>query len=158
MKKLLLCALLLALLFSSPVQAASLYWDSPSTGTLTVQMSATATGTYTTVATIPASPMRFVLIPARFGFYRLCTGTACSNPVQYSADVYQDITNRLDVVEASLEALSSAPVPAPPPAPAPVSNLTTRTIDADHIEIIGGNCVSLRTTGSGLRRIVECVH
>jgi hypothetical protein len=45
----------------------------------------------------------------------------------------------------------------PPTLPA-VSNITSRQVDQDRIEITGTNCVSLRTSGTGLRRIVECVH
>jgi len=37
-------------------------------------------------------------------------------------------------------------------------NITARQVDSDHIEVVGTNCLSLRTTGSGLRRTVECVR
>lgn len=60
-----------------------------------------------------------------------------------------------------VESYPSAPVSktlAPPPPP-PTNNLTVRALDANRVEITGktGACRSLKTTGTGLKRIVTCV-
>lgn len=148
--------------------AAELVWDAQAiTSPLTVERSATQTGTYTTVATLPNGATRFILTPGAYGWYRVRNSAGPSNVVQFSLDLYTgSVTDRLTALETNLTTLQARvttleATPVPPvvtPPPAPSSNLTTRMIDADHVEIVGGNCLSLRTTGTGLRRIVECVH
>jgi len=185
--------------------AAELVWDAQTiTSPLIVERSATQTGTYTTVATLPTGATRFILTPGAYGFYRVRNSAGPSNSVQFSADLYTGlVTDRLTALETDLSTLRArvatleneairidpvappspyesvicystslpgsrvicappptitlTPGPVPPP-PVPASNLTTRMIDADRIEIVGTGCTSLRTTGTGLRRIVECVH
>lgn len=200
----------LILCFSAvSAHAAELVWDAQTvTSSLTVERSATQTGTYTTVATLPTGATSYILTPGAYGWYRVrysgLANSLPSNSVQFSLDLYTGlVTDRLTALETDLTALRArvttleneairvdpvappppyasvicystslpgsqvicappptitlTPGPAPPP-PAPTSNLTTRMIDADRIEIVGTGCTSLRTTGTGLRRIVECVH
>jgi hypothetical protein len=153
-----LCALLM-LLVSSPSFAASLLWDSQSTaGPLTIERSPSPTGPFTMVATVPQGTTSFILTPGAWGHYRVRNAAGPSNTAQYSSDLYSlGVIDRLDAVEARVAALETPVVVQPPPAPVS-SNLTSRVIDADHLEIVGTGCVSLRTTGTGLRRIVECTH
>lgn len=42
--------------------------------------------------------------------------------------------------------------------PAPSANISATILSPDQVEIVGLNCASLRTSGSGLRRTVTCVH
>ena len=153
-----LFAVLILCLSTVSAHAAELVWDAQTIASpLTVERSATQTGTYTTVATLPNGATRFILTPGAYGFYRVRNSAGPSNSVQFSADLYTGlVTDRLTALETRVAALEAGPVIVPPPAP--ISNLTTRMIDADRIEIVGGACLSLRTTGTGLRRIVECVH
>ena len=200
-----LFAVLILCLSTVSAHAAELVWDQQTiTSPLTVERSATQTGTYTTVATLPTGATRFILTPGAYGFYRVRNSAGPSNSVQFSADLYTGlVTDRLTALETDLttlrarvttlenEAIRVDPVAPPPPyasvicystslpgsqvicappptitltpgpvppPPTPTSNLTTRQIDADRIEIVGGACLSLRTTGTGVRRIVECVH
>lgn len=44
------------------------------------------------------------------------------------------------------------------PPPSTSANVSAAIISADQVEIVGLNCASLRTSGSGLRRTVTCVH
>lgn len=161
--KTLLAIAVLSILAVLPAHAAELVWDAQTiTSPLTVERSATLTGTYTTVATLPTGSTSYILTPGAYGWYRVrysgIANSAPSNVVQFSLDLYTGlVTDRLTALETRVTALEAVPVVAPPP-PAPTSNLTTRQIDADHIEIVGGNCLSLRTTGTGLRRTLECVH
>lgn len=155
--------MLVALTLTGSLEAASLYWDAPANGTLTVELGAAATGPFTVIATIPATPQRYALTPARWGFYRIANASGVSNVVEYRADLEAPgVTDRLDILEMKVGviemALGGLTNPVPTPAPIPASNLTTWMIDADHVAIIGGNCRSLKTTGSGLKRVIECVH
>lgn len=64
---------------------------------------------------------------------------------------------RMTAIAASgVESLPSAPVSKTLPPPA---NLTIRMLDANRVEIIGkvGACRTLKTTGTGLKRIVTCL-
>lgn len=175
------------LLFATSVQAAELVWDPQTIASpLTVERSATNTGTDTwaTEATLPAGATRYILTPGAYGWYRVrysgLANSLPSNSVQFSLDLYTGtVTSRLDALDTAVSGiqatLSTQPtsaqfaaltarvtaleaVPTPTPTPTPTGNLTVRQIDADHIEVVGGNCLSLRTTGTGLRRTLECVH
>ncbi len=179
------CALIiLSVLITSKLMAAELLWDMPVAGPVTVELGPTPTGPFTTIATIPQGTTRFLLTPGQWGHYRVRNTAGPSNTAQYAMDVYSDtVTNRLAAVESSLAALrltlqdvsaanmhqdtllieavrriEALEAPVPPPPTLPVVNITSRQVDQDRIEITGTNCVSLRTTGTGLRRIVECVH
>jgi hypothetical protein len=69
--------------------------------------------------------------------------------VRYFADVdtgWQDVVAALDTRVKALES------------PVSVNNITAKQLDANKIEITGMACTSLKTTGSGLKRIVECLH
>lgn len=150
---LLLCLMLLA----APVQAASLIWEAqtPPPTTLTVEKGIAVTGPFSLVATIPGSSISIMLTPGQWGFYRVRNGAATSNVVQYSVDLYSaGIIDRLDILESKVAAFEIVPTPVTPVTP--TYPLTTRQIDPLHIELI---CVgtSMRTTGSGLKRIVECI-
>lgn len=149
----------IAVLFLTvPAQAAELTWDQQTiTSPLTVERSATLTGTYTTVATLPTGATSYILTPGAYGFYRVRNSAGPSNSVQFSADLYTGlVTDRLTALETRVTALEAGPVVVPPP-PTPTSNLTTRQIDADHIEITC-NGIGISTTGSGTRRLMECRH
>lgn len=148
----------IAVLFLTvPAQAAELVWDAQTIASpLTVERSATQTGTYTTVATLPNGATRFILTPGAYGFYRVRNSAGPSNSVQFSADLYTGlVTDRLTALETRVTALEAGPVIVPPPAP--TSNLTTRMIDADRIEIVC-NGIGITTSGSGTRRLMECRH
>jgi hypothetical protein len=147
----------LSVLITSKLMAAELLWEMPVAGPVTVEMGPSPTGPFTTVATVPQGTTRFLLTPGQWGHYRVRNTAGPSNTAQYAMDVYSDtVTNRLGVLEGRVAALEQ-PV-APPPPPATSSNITSRQVDQDRIEITGTNCVSLRTSGTGLRRVVECVH
>lgn len=146
--------LLCLLLWTSPGYAATLLWDSqPSTGPLTVERSPAATGPYAVLATVPAGTLTYVLTPGAYGWYRIGSAAGPSNVVQFSLDLYTGgLEDRVTALEAQVAALS-VPVVVTPPVTGP---LTSRLLDATHLEI---TCIgaSMRTTGSGLRRVVECV-
>lgn len=154
-----LTVLILCLLAVS-AHAAELVWDAQTiTSPLTVERSATQAGPYSTVATLPTGATRYILTPGAYGWYRVSNSAGPSNVVQFSLDLYTGlVTDRLNDAEARITLLEAAVYNAPVVPPTPSSNLTVRDIDADHVEIVGTGCLSLRTTGSGLRRIVECVH
>lgn len=153
-----LLGIVLGLVCAASVQAAELVWDAQIiTSPLTVERSATQTGAYSTIATLPTGATRYILTPGAYGWYRVSNSAGPSNAVQFSLDLYTGaVTDRLTALETRVTTLETVPVIVPPVTPA--SNLTVRDIDADHVEIVGTGCLSLRTTGSGLRRIVECVH
>lgn len=161
--------------------AATLLWDAQTiTSPLTVEKSATATGTFTTVATLPTGATSYILTPGSYGFYRVRNSAGPSNVVQFAADLFTGpVTTRLDLLDTSVAnlsntipalpydvqiaslmarvpALEKAPVVVPPP-PAPTSNLTVRQIDVDHIEVTC-NGIGITTTGTGTRRLMECRH
>lgn len=150
--------LLLSLLLSYESHAATLLWDAQTlTSPLTVERSTTQAGPYSTIATLPTGSTSYILTPGAYGWYRVSNSAGPSNVVQFSLDLYTGlVTDRLTALETRVTALEVTPVIVPPVTPS--SNLTVRDIDADHVEIVGTGCLSLRTTGSGLRRIVECVH
>lgn len=136
-------------------QAATLTWDAQTVvSPLTVEKSATATGPFTTVATLPTGMTAYILTPGAYGWYRVSNSAGPSNVVQFSLDLYTGlVTDQLDALETRVTALEVSPVP--PPAPA--SNLTIRQIDTDHIEITC-NGIGISTTGSGTKRLMECRH
>lgn len=137
--------------------AAELVWDAQTItgGPLTVERSATQTGAYATVATLPTGATSYILTPGAYGWYRVRNTAGPSNVVQFSLDLYTGtVTSRLDALETRVSALE-VPVVVQPPAPA--SNLTVRQIDADHIEITC-NGIGITTSGSGTRRLMECRH
>lgn len=148
---------LLSLLLSCEVHAATLVWDAQTiVSPLTVEKSAAETGPYTTVATLPSGATSYILTPGAYGWYRVSNSAGPSNVVQFSLDLYTGlVTDRLTALETRVTALESVPVVIPPPAP--TSNLTVRQIDADHIEITC-NGIGMSTTGSGTRRLMECRH
>lgn len=160
-----LIAFFILLLSAWNAHAATLLWDAQTiTSPLTIEKSATATGTFTTVATLPTGATSYILTPGAYGFYRVRNSAGPSNVVQFSADLFTGpVTTRLDALEsaataltARVTALEAAPVVTPPP-PAPTSNLTVRQIDADHIEITC-NGIGITTSGSGTKRLMECRH
>ena len=149
-------ALLFMLLITTPAQAAVLLWDTPTTGLITIERGVTETGPFEFVATLEVPPDRqFPLLSGNWGFYRITQAGASSNVVRFGLDLYTGtITDRLDALEARVNALA-IPVVIPPPVIS--SNLlTTRQIDSKHVEL---TCIgtSMKTTGSGLRRVVECI-
>lgn len=152
-----LLAVLILCVLAVSVHAAELVWDAQAiTSPLIVERSATQTGTYTTVATLPTGATRFLLTPGAYGFYRVRNSAGPSNSVQFSLDLYTGlVTDRLTALETRVTVLEAVPVIVPPPTP--TSNLTTRQIDADHIEITC-NGIGITTSGSGTRRVLECRH
>lgn len=160
-----LVAVFLVCLAAVPVHAATLIWDAQTVvSPLTVEKSATATGTFTTVATLPAGATSYILTPGAYGFYRVRNSAGPSNVVQFSLDLYTGlVTDRLTALETDLTTLrarvttlEAGPVVVPPP-PAPTSNLTVRQIDADHIEVTCAG-IGISTTGTGLQRVLTCKH
>jgi hypothetical protein len=160
--------LLLSLLLSFEAQAATLAWDAQTiVSPLTVERSATQTGTFATVATLPAGSTEFVLTPGAYGWYRVRNSAGPSNVVQFSLDLYSgSVTTRLDTLESSVSALAArlvalesapAPAPSPTPTPAPTSNFTITQIDADHVRLVC-NGIGITTSGSGTSRTLECRH
>lgn len=139
-------------------QAATLLWDAQTiTSPLTVEKSATATGTFTTVATLPTGATSYILTPGAYGFYRVRNSAGPSNVVQFSLDLYTGlVTDRLTALETRVTALEATPVVIQPP-PSITNNLTVRQIDADHIEITC-NGIGITTSGSGTKRLMECRH
>lgn len=137
-------------------QAATLLWDvQPSGGgPLTIERSATPTGTFTAVATVPQGTTQYILTPGLWGHYRVRNTIGPSNTAQYSADLYSGgLTDRLDQIELRVTALEQ-PVVVPPP-PAPTSTFTITHIDATHIRIVC-NGIGITTSGSGTSRTMEC--
>lgn len=156
-----LLGIVLGLLMAVSAHAAELVWDAQTIASpLTVEWSATQTGTYTTVATLPTGTTRFLLTPGAYGWYRVRNSAGPSNVVQFSLDLYTGtVTSRLDALEARVATLEHPPigtVETSTTAP-PISNLTVRQIDADHIEITC-NGIGITTSGSGTRRLMECRH
>ena len=146
----------LLMFMAAPVQAAVLLWDTPTTGLITIERGVTETGPFEFVATLEVPPDRqFPLLSGNWGFYRITQAGVSSNVVRFSLDLYTGtITDRLDALEARVNAFV-IPVVIPPPVIS--SNLlTTRQIDSTHVEL---TCIgtSMKTTGSGLRRVVECL-
>lgn len=154
---LLIALVVLTLIIASKVMAAELLWDMPVAGPVIIELGPTTTGPFSTIATVPQGITRFLLTPGQWGHYRVRNTAGPSNTAQYAMDVYSDtVTIRLTTLEGRVTALEQPVTPPPPPATS--SNITTRQIDSDHVEITGSNCLSLRTSGTGLRRVVECVH
>jgi hypothetical protein len=151
-------SLILVLLYATASHAASLIWDQqPASGHLTIERSATPTGPFTMVATVPQGATSFILTPGAWGHYRVRNAAGPSNTAQYSSDLYSlGVIDRLDALEARVAALASPVVS--PPLPAAPPNIAAVQNGVDRIDITGTNCLSLRTTGTGLRRTVECVH
>lgn len=165
-----------------------------------VRNSTSATGTYSTVATLPITATSYALPSTPNNrYYRVETACGQSNVVQYVAatppPTDPTIDQRLTAVETknaaqdlALSSLAAADTAlqgadsqlnaalavvgstliglegriasleqaAPPPLP--TTNITATQVDADRIEIRGLNCASLKTTGTGLRRVITCVH
>ncbi len=151
-----LVIVLVGLLFAASAQAAELTWDQQTiTSPLTVERSATQTGTFSTVATLPTGSTNYILTPGAYGWYRVRNSAGPSNVVQFSLDLYTGtVTSRLDALETRVRALE-VPVVVQPPTP--TSNLTVRQIDADHLEITCHG-IGITTSGSGTRRLMECRH
>jgi len=42
--------------------------------------------------------------------------------------------------------------------PTPTTNITSKNLNTDQIEVTGLNCLKLTTSGTGLRRIITCSH
>lgn len=194
-------ALLVWLWLASVAEAASLAWDYDLTkgvvpATATVQRSASLTGPYATVVTIPSLPSTWLLPTIEDNqFYRISNEGGVSNVVQYvvltappGPVAVDTLTPRVTLLEqkvTALEAQSLRMVTVPPVAPylpivcyddlipgsapmcipqvpitvtPPVTTnfLTTRQIDSTHVELTCAG-TSMKTTGSGLRRVVECL-
>ena len=181
-----------SLCFAVSASAATLLWDVQPTsgGALIVEKGASATGPFTTVATLPQGATQFVLTPGAWGYYRVKNTIGPSNVVQFSLDQFTgDVTVRLDKLEAAdgatslamtglqntdtnitksvidlqsgltalmgrVGVLETVPVVTSPPA---TVNISAKQIDANNIEVTGLNCTSLKTSGSGLRRNIQCV-
>lgn len=152
---------LTVLLLVAPALASAdmLLWTytGPAPATVTVERATVEAGPYNLVATIPSLPAQFMLTPGQWGFYRVRNATQTSNSVNYSLGTNTALTVRIDALEARVILLEAPGTGTLPPVTVP-GNLSSRVIDADHLEIVGTGCLSLRTTGTGLRRIVECVH
>ena len=158
-----LYAVLLVLLLSGTAHAAMLTWDAANVGPLTIERGAALEGPFSVIATVPIGTTRYMLLPGAWGFYRVTGAGTISNVVQFSLDLYTgSVTDRLDALEAKFAALAlpsvstgSTVVLTTPPISASAL-LTTRQIDSTHVELTCAG-TSMRTTGSGLRRIVECL-
>ena len=136
-------------------QAATLIWDAQAVpSTLTVERAASITGPFAMVSTVPSGSTTYILTPGAWGFYRVRNSAGISNVVQFSLDLYTGgLEDRVTALEAQLASLA-VPILVPPTT---ITNLlTTRQIDSTHVELV---CVgtSMRTSGSGLRRVVECL-
>lgn len=142
--------LFISLFLTTSAHALSLIWEYGGTGTVEIQRSVNPAGPWTTIATVPAGQLFYPLPAADGQWYRVNSAVGASNVVQHAPILTDIVSSTIQALEARLTALEAPPAPLP--------NLSATPIDADHIEILGGNCVSLRTTGSGLRRVVECVH
>jgi hypothetical protein len=94
--------LLLSLLLSFEAHAATLLWDAqPIVSPLTVEHSATQTGPYEVIATLPTGAVSYILTPGAYGWYRVRNSAGPSNVVQFSLDLYTGpVTQRLDALEA----------------------------------------------------------
>jgi hypothetical protein len=145
------------LLMTVSAQAASLEWDPTSDGFLLLEYSTTETGPFTVLKEIPAYPPRFPI--TEFGYYRLHVpnGGPVSNVARFFTDVDTGWIGPVGELDKRLKVLEAGTAPAPAPEPT-VNNITAKQLDADRIEITGLACVKLDTTGSGLKRIVECLH
>jgi len=145
------------LLLSAPVQAASLIWDDTADGFLLLQYSKTETGPFEVLREIPAYPPSFPI--TEFGYYKLTVpnGGPSTNVVRFSADVDSGWIGAVGELDKRVKVLEAGTVPAPVPVPT-VNNITAKQLDPNKIEITGQACTSLKTTGTGLKRIVECLH
>ena len=148
-------ALLLSVLLSYEAHAATLVWDVQTVPSpLAVERSTAMSGPFATVATVPTGVTTYILTPGAWGWYRVTNSAGISNVVQFSLDLYTGgLEDRVTALEAQLAALT---VPGVITTPTTTHLLTTRQIDSTHVEL---TCVgtSMKTTGSGLRRIVECI-
>jgi len=148
MKTFLLASILWLLAVSA--QAATLIWDAQ-TGPFTIERGTTATGPFTSVATVPTGTTQFILTPAAWGHYRVTNAAGPSNTVQFSVDLYAGpVLDRLDAIEARLTILEAPTIPPPS-----TNTFTITHIDATHIRIVC-NGVGITTSGSGTSRTVEC--
>jgi hypothetical protein len=120
--------LLFWLIFATSAHAANLEWDNTADGMLDVEFRVTTAEPWIVLKTIPAYPASLPL--AQFGYYRLrVPGTDhYSNEARYFVDVVGS------------------------------DNLSVKALDADRLEITGLNCLSLKTTGYGLKRVIRCVR
>jgi hypothetical protein len=136
-------------LMTVSAQAASLVWDPTADGFLLLEYSTTETGPFTVLKEIPAYPPKYPI--AEFGYYRLTVpnGGPSSNVARFFADVDTGWIDAVASLETRVKALES---------PVSVNNITAKQLDANKIEITGQACTSLKTTGTGLKRIVECLH
>jgi hypothetical protein len=146
--KALLCALWLVLSVST-VHAASLIWDPTADGFLLLEYSVTETGPFTVLREVPANPPKYPI--TEFGYYRLTVpnGGPSSNVARFFADVDTGWIDAVASLDARVKNLET---------PVSVNNITAKQLDANKIEITGQACTSLKTTGTGLKRIVECLH
>jgi hypothetical protein len=137
------------LLMTVSAQAASLVWDPTADGFLLLQYSKTETGPFEVLREIPAYPPSFPI--TEFGYYKLTVpnGGPSSNIARFFADVDTGWIDAVASLETRVKALES---------PVSVNNITAKQLDANKIEITGQACTSLKTTGTGLKRIVECLH
>lgn len=137
------------------------------TPTVFFECGPTTAGPWTVLAEVPSFPASYAYTPTITTSCRVRNLAGVTNIVTRvvtATTTDLTVTMRLSALETNLTTLQArvttleaGPVVVPPP-PAPSSNLTMRVIDADHVEIVGTNCLNLRTTGTGLRRIVECGH
>jgi hypothetical protein len=141
--------ILFFLLMTVSAQAASLVWDPTADGYLLLEYSQNETGPFTVLKEIPAYPPSVSI--TEFGYYRLAVanGGPVSNVARFFADVDTGWIDAVASLEARVKNLE---------APVSVNNITAKQLDANKIEITGQACTSLKTTGSGLKRIVECLH
>lgn len=144
---------------SGKALAATLLWDAQTVASpLIVERSASQTGPFTTVATLPTGATSYVLTPGAYGWYRVTNGAGPSNAVQFSLDLYTGpVTTRLDALERRVDAITTGGVTTSVPTVPPASNFTVTVIDADHVRLVC-NGVGITTSGSGTSRILECRH
>lgn len=161
--------------------------SSPIPPTATIRRGATANGPFTAVATIPSLPSRYTLGPVDNLWYQVSNLAGASNAVQYTSTAVptqptiDTLTPRIQTLETRAQALESRDVtlgqadqtlttqltaltarvtaleqPAPPPVVSGI-NITATQLNANQIQIRGLACTSLRTSGTGLDRLITCV-
>lgn len=141
------------LLMAAPVHAASLVWDETADGFLQLEYSTSPNGPFAPVATIPAYPPRYPMIPGKYGYYRLTVPQGPSSQVvRFFADVDTGWIDVVSALETRVKALET------PPEPAPVSSIIVKSFTDKSVEIACASGVrpSQKLSSDGLKRIVEC--
>jgi hypothetical protein len=144
------CALALV---ASQAEAASLCWDPTADGFFSLTYSQFETGPFQVLKEVPANPPCIPI--AEFGFYKITipNGGPSSNVAHYSLDVETGWKGTVQALEARVKILETGSIPAPT-----TGNITAKVLDANRIEVTGLNCAKLVTSGTGMKRVVTCVH